>query len=160
MNETEETGVAFRAGVKGLPFISTVGPQPDIDVQCDMAQGPNEQYFVVRLSDERIPGLSDPVAAYETGRALRWIGFELDKMKIPAAKGAGAFIPRLAEAVLYFKLRNERQPWGAADTAYIFAEILVDSGTPKPLAVEVERAVIRYAKQRPVVGRRLPMATR
>jgi len=107
MNETEETGVAFRAGVKGLPFISTVGPQPDIDVQCDMAQGPNEQYFVVRLSDERIPGLSDPEAAYETGRALRWIGFELDKMKIPAAKGAGAFIPRLAEAVLYFKLRNE-----------------------------------------------------
>lgn len=147
MDETEETGVAFRAGIRGLPFAGTVGPQPDITVQSDMEQGPNEFYLAAAI--DRLPALSDPEAAYETGRALRWIGFELDQQKMSVEKAAGPFVPQLANALVYFKMRNERQPWGAADTAFVFAELLTSSGTSKSLAEEIERTVIRYAKQRP-----------
>lgn len=158
MDETEETGIAFRAGIKGLPFIQHAGPQPDFVVKSDMEEGPNERYLIDLFTEAgRIPGLSDPEAAYETGRALRWIGFELDRsVKAPIEMGAMKFVPILANAVLYFSLRNERQPWGAADTAFIYADILVSSGTDKALAAEVERAIIRYAKQRPIMGRKWP----
>jgi hypothetical protein len=66
--ETPETGVAFRAGVKGLPFSESSGPQPELHVQPDTEPGPNERHME---TIERLPGLSDPLAAYEAGRALR-----------------------------------------------------------------------------------------
>lgn len=150
MDETEQTGVAFRAGIRGLPFVDTIGAQPDITVQSDTEQGPNELYLVATL--DRLPALSDPEAAYETGRALRWIGFELDQQKMSVEQAAGPFVPQLANALVYFKMRNERQPWGAADTAFIFAELLISSGTSKPSAQGVEQAIILYAKQRPLIG--------
>ena len=78
----------------------------------------NERHFE---STERLPGLSDPVAAYEAGRALRMIGHIMDAEGSPPNQGQG-FLSQLADAVLFFALRQERQPWGAEDTAFVFLE--------------------------------------
>jgi len=68
-----------------------------------------------------VPGLSDPLAAYEAGRAPRRIGYIFDKQGSPVSD-AGVFLPQVADAVLYFALRGERQPFGAADMAFVFLE--------------------------------------
>lgn len=58
LRETEETGVAFRAGVRGLPFSTSTAPTPEVPVETDTLQGPIERSFELL---ERLPGLSDPV---------------------------------------------------------------------------------------------------
>lgn len=78
--ETPETGVAFRAGVKGLPFNEFSGPQPELHVQPGAETGPNERHME---TIERLPGLSDPLAAYEAGLALRMIGYMFDQQGSP-----------------------------------------------------------------------------
>jgi hypothetical protein len=69
--ETVATRAAFRAGVKGLRYTENPDPDFDIPVATDTVPGPNERHFE---TVERLPGLSDPEAAYEAGRALRMIG--------------------------------------------------------------------------------------
>lgn len=150
MDETEETGVAFRAGVKGLPFIDKVGPQPDLVVKSDPPPGANEQYLVSHLSEAgRIPGLSETVSAYETGRALRCIGYVLDNLGISVENCAGSLIQYMSEATVWFKLKNERQPWGAADTAFVFSGVLPTLGVPEADVQKIEQSIIQYAQRHP-----------
>ena len=73
--ETAATRAAFRAGVKGMRYTENPDPVLDIPVVTDRPPGPNERHFE---ATERLPGLSDPVAAYEAGRALRMIGHIMD----------------------------------------------------------------------------------
>ena len=87
----DPTRAAFRVGVKGMRYT------------------------------EHLPGLSDPEAAYEAGRALRMIGHILDSQGSPVEHGR-LFLSQLASAVGSFALRGERQPWGAEDTAFVFRE--------------------------------------
>ena len=75
--ETAATGAAFRAGVRGLRYTEHPDPAFDMAVVTNKAQGPNERHFETM---ERLPGLSDPVAAYEAGRALRMIGHSMDML--------------------------------------------------------------------------------
>lgn len=145
--ETIETGVAFRAGVKGLPYADQAGPRPELTVQSDVAQGPIERHFEMV---ERLPGLSDPTAAYETGRALRMIGHLLDQQGSPPDHGP-AFISRLFEAVLYFAMRHERQPWGAEDTAFIFLE-MAPANAPREFLDFTRSEIVSYARKRPTVA--------
>jgi hypothetical protein len=63
----------------------------------------------------------DPEAAYEVGRALRMIGHILDSQSSPVEHGRH-FLAQLANAMLTFAMRGERQPWGAEDTAFVFRE--------------------------------------
>jgi hypothetical protein len=64
---TVATSAAFRVGVKGMRYTEHPDPSFDIPVATDNSPGPNERHFE---TIERLPGLSDPEAAYETGRAL------------------------------------------------------------------------------------------
>jgi len=111
-------------------------------VVANKAQGPNERHFE---TVERLPGLSDPVAAYEAGRALRLIGHIMDTLQSPPEQGR-LFLPKLAEAVLYFAVRGERQPWGAEDTAFMFLEGVQ---VPKEAIEAMRRDIVDYARERP-----------
>src|ERR1700760_4969069 len=107
--ETVATRAALRAGVKGLRY--TENPHPDFDLPVATTIRPgrtrNETHFE---TVERLAGLSDPQAAYEAGRALRMIGHILDSQSSPIEHGRH-FLSQLANAVLTFGLRGERQPW-------------------------------------------------
>ena len=145
--ETVATRAAFRAGVKGMRY--TENPEPGFDhaVATDTLPGPNECHFE---TIERIPGLSDPEAAFETGRALRMIGHILDSGNSPVEHGRH-FLSQLANAVLFFALRGERQPWGAEDTAFMFLETF----KPTPaLAKQASDAILGYARKRPIASSR------
>ena len=140
--ETVATRGAFRAGVKGTRYTENPDPDFDIPVVTDLPVGPNERHFE---SVERLPGLSDPEAAYETGRALRVIGTLLDGQSSPVEHGQH-FLSQLADAVLFFGLRGERQPWGAEDTAFVFLETFKG---PPTAAAQARDAIVSYARKRP-----------
>jgi hypothetical protein len=143
--ETAATRAAFRAGVKGTRYTENSDTSFDIPVLTDTLPGPNECHFE---TIERIPGLSDPEAAYETGRALRMIGYFLDRGNSPIEHGRH-FLAQLGNAVLFFALRGERQPWGAEDTVFMFLETF----KPAPAdAQQVRDTVLTYARQRPIAG--------
>ena len=145
--ETAETGVAFRAGVKGLAFNDQLGPRTEIPVQSDKPQGPSERYME---TIERLPGLSDPVGAYETGRALRMIGHIFDEQESPVSF-AQVFLSKLGEALLYFAMRGERQPWGAEDTVFVFLETCTPAGAPREFRDHTRKVILDYARRRPVL---------
>lgn len=90
------------------PIHHAPGPRPGLQVAPDVALGAIEKRYQMV---ERSPGLSDPVAAYATGRALRMIRFILDERGSPPEHDP-AFLSRLAEAPPYSAIRGERQPWG------------------------------------------------
>ena len=144
LKETIATGAAFRAGVRGIRYTEHPDPTFDMPVVTDTSPGPNERHFE---TVERLPGLSDPEAAYETGRALRMIGHIMDTEGSPP-EHAQVFLQLLANAVLYFGLRGERQPWGADDTAFVFLENVKG---PTEAIEAMRRAILTYAAQRPVV---------
>jgi len=106
--ETVATRAAFRAGVKGLRYTENPDPDFDIPVMTDTVPGPNEKHFE---TVERVPGLSDPEAAYEAGRALRMIGHILDSQSSPVEHGRH-FLSHLSNAVLSFAMRGERPALG------------------------------------------------
>ena len=141
--ETVATRAAFR-GVKGTRYTENPDPDFDLPVATDNTPGPNEQHFE---TIERLPGLSDPEAAYETGRALRMIGHILDSQSSPIEHGRH-FLSQLANAVLTFALRGERQPWGAEDTAFVFRETFK---APPADAQKAHDAILAYARKRPIV---------
>jgi len=143
--ETAETGVAFRAGVKGLPYNDQVGPRPDLTVIGDVPQRAIGTHYE---TVERLAGLSDPLAAYEAGRALRMVGTILDHDGSPPEHGP-LFLSHLASAVLTFALRGERQPWGAEDVAFVFLEIFHPAEAPEDLRDLTRRAIVEYARERP-----------
>ena len=141
--ETVATRAAFRAGVKGMRYTENPDPDFDIPVATDNTPGPNERHFE---TIERLPGLSDPEAAYEAGRALRMIGHILDSQSSPVEHGRH-FLSQLANAVLSFALRGERQPWGAS----CFAR---PSKPHPPTPRGRTTPSFTYARKRPVVKTR------
>ena len=145
--ETVATCAAFRAGVRGMRYTENPDPALDIQVVTDTVPGPNEHHFE---AVERLPGLSEPEAAYEAGRALRMIGHLLDEQGSPVEHGQ-AFLSQLADAVLLFGLRGERQPWGAEDTAFVFLDTFK---APPPVAAQARDAIVAYARKRPALGPR------
>jgi hypothetical protein len=141
--ETAATGVAFRAGVQGLPFNDQPGPRVETEVRKGGIQGPSERRFEIV---ELLPGLTDPLAAYETGRALRLIGRLLDQ------NGAGptfaqAFLDKLVEEMVHARLMEARQPWGAEETASIFIESHLSPATPGNLRHQTHDAILSYARK-------------
>ena len=142
--ETVATRAAFRAGVKGLRYTENPDPDFDVPVATDTVSGPNERHFE---TVERLPGLSDPEAAYEAGRALRMIGHILDSQSSPVEHGRH-FLSQLGNAAVSFALRGERQPWGAEDTAFVFREIFKAAATA---AQEAHEAILAYARKRPII---------
>jgi hypothetical protein len=78
--ETAATRGAFRAGVKGMRYTENPDPALDIPVETAVPVEPNERQFEVV---ERLPGLSEPEAAYEAGRALRMIGAPARRSRLP-----------------------------------------------------------------------------
>ncbi len=116
----------------------------DSPVATNNTPGPNERHFE---TIERLPGLSDPEAAYEAGRALRMIGHILLSQSSPVEHGRH-FLSQLAGAVLTFALRGERQPWGAEDTAFVFRETFKAAPTDAQKAYD---AILAYARKRPIV---------
>jgi len=145
--ETVATRAAFRAGVKGLRYTENPDPDFDLPVATDNTPGPNERHFETL---ERLPGLSDPEAAYEAGRALRMIGHILDSQSSPVEHGRH-FLSQLGNAVVSFALRGERQPWGAEDTAFVFRETFKAAPTD---AQRANDAILDYARKRPIVKTR------
>ncbi len=145
--ETVATRAAFRAGVKGLRYTEHPDPGFDLPVATDTVPGPNEKHFE---TVERLPGLSDPEAAFETGRALRMIGHILDSQRSPVEHGRH-FLAQLGNAVLTFGMRGERQPWGAEDTAFVFRETFKAAPAHDQKAYE---AILAYARKRPPITRR------
>lgn len=140
--ETAATRAAFRAGVKGMRYTENPDPALDIPVVTDTPPGPNERHFE---TIERLPDLSDPTAAYEAGRALRMIGHIMDAEGSPPEQGR-PFLRHLAEAVLFFGLRGERQPWGAEDTTFVFLERVQ---VPEEAIEAMRQAIMDYARKRP-----------
>ena len=138
------TRAAFRAGVKGLRYTENPDPDFDIPVATDTVPGPNERHFE---TIERLPGLSDPEAGYEVGRALSMIGHILDSQSSPVEHGRH-FLSQLGNALLFFAMRGERQPWGAEDTAFVFRETFK---APPPEPQKADDAILRYARKRPIV---------
>jgi hypothetical protein len=141
--ETVATRAAFR-GVKGTRYTENPDPDFDLPIATDNAPGANERHFE---TVERLPGLSDPESAYEAGRALRMIGHILDSQSSPIEHGRH-FLSQLANAVLTFGLRGERQPWGAEDTAFVFRETFK---APPADAQKAHDAILAYARKRPIV---------
>ena len=142
--ETTATRAAFRVGVKGMRYTEHPDPGFDIPVATDNMPGPNERHFE---TIEHLPCLSDPEAAYETGRALRMIGHILDSQGSPVEHGR-LFLSQLASAVGSFALRGERQPWGAEDTAFVFRETFKAPPTDAQKAYD---AILAYARKRPPI---------
>lgn len=96
-----------------------------------------------------MPGLSDPRAAYETGRALRMIIRLFDRAGAPADVGR-QFIDNLATAIMTEHMRGKRQAWGAADTVDMFLEMYARILRARPSELNrVRRAVMNYAVREP-----------
>lgn len=140
--EIAGTGVAFRAGVQGLPFNDQPGPRPEAEVGKGAILGPNERRFEIV---ETLPGLTDPLAAYETGRALRLIGRLLDQNGARPTF-AEAFLDKLVEEMAYSRLIEARQPWGAEETASVFIEYHLSPDTPGNLRHQTHDAILSYAR--------------
>jgi hypothetical protein len=63
------------------------------------------------------------------GRALRVISHILDSQSAPIEHGRH-FVSRLGNAVVFFAMRGERQPWGAKDTAFVFQREVTPRSAP------------------------------
>ena len=72
------------------------------------------------------------------------IGYIFDERGSPVSV-AGAFVPQVANAVLYFALRGERQPFGAADMAFVFFKTCTPADTPREMREQTEAAILKYA---------------
>ncbi len=152
--DASEVQQAFRRGVSGAAFAPPPGAGPGLGGEgAPLAGGPNEALL---LSLARMPGLSDPRAAHETGRALRMIVRLFDQAGAPASVGR-QFIDNLGAAVMAEHMRRSPVAWGAADTADMFVEMYARIlGGPPAEHDRVRRAVIDYAvadaSARPGIG--------
>jgi hypothetical protein len=135
---------AFQRGINGAAFASDSG-QASAAAEAAGASpgcGPNEALLRALT---RLPGLRDPRAAHETGRALRMIICLFDQAGAPAIVGQ-QFIDNLSAAVMTDHMRGGAVAWGAADTADMFVEMYVRIlGGPSAEHDRVRRAVIDYA---------------
>jgi hypothetical protein len=145
---------AFRAGL-GVAELGSA-PAPGLaEAAVPWATGGNEALV---LAMTRLPGLSDPRAAFETGRALRLIARLLDEAGAPPRVGE-QFRDNLVAAVIAHATRRTGRPWDAADTVAMFMELYrrgLERADSEP--GRVEAALLRWARQelRPLPGRREP----
>lgn len=131
---------AFRLGIRGQAMAARGGGLAE---SCaTYATGANE---AVLLQLSRLPGLRDPRAAYETGRALRMIIRLFDQAGAPERIGR-QFIDNLAGAVVVEHLRNRDRPWGATETVDMFIEMYSRiMGARQAELDRIRRSVMDYA---------------
>lgn len=137
---------AFRIGLQGRPFAESrypgrsagAGLSPDED-----EVGPNEE---VVLGTQRLPGLTEARAAFETGRVLRAVAKLLDQARAPAAVGR-QFRDNLSAAAIAHVTRRAERAWGSEDTIAMFLEMYVRIlGSQDHAILLVRDALTTYAK--------------
>jgi hypothetical protein len=132
---------AFRRGITGAAFADAAALDGSAQ-HAPFVYGGGE---AILLAVRRLPGLSDPRAAYETGRALRMIVRLFDQAGAPEIVGR-QFIDNLAGAVVVEHMRYPSRPWGAADTVDMFVEMYTRVlGGPRSEHELIRRAVMDYA---------------
>lgn len=139
---TTDIQEAFRLGIRGEAMASRGGVGLAEGGAAPYAAGANE---AVLLKLSRLPGLREPRAAYETGRALRMIIRLFDQAGAPERIGR-QFIDNLAGAVVVEHLRNRGRPWGATETVDMFVEMYsrIMGGRQTELD-RIRRSVMDYA---------------
>lgn len=108
---------AFRAGVRGRPLAGAAG-NGMAEAPAANAAGVNE---ALAHGLDRLPGLSDPDAAFATGRAVRRIMALFDQARAPADIGR-QFLDNLRSAAIGHHVRPGGS-WGAAETVAMFMEM-------------------------------------
>ncbi len=154
---------AFRAGLSGEPYFQ-LGRDPAegdrlgpglAEAAASFAFGPNEE---VVLATRRLPGLSEPQAAFEVGRLLRAVARLFDRARAPAMVGL-QFRDNLAAAVITNAMRRPARPWGVEDAVDMFMEmyarVLSEDGGGFAL---VRKALVDNARDHdgPLLGERAP----
>ncbi len=118
MANAEGVQRAFRAGLYGHPY--PYGQQRGLaEPQAPFAHGPNEQAI---LATRRLPGLVDPVIAYETGKLLRYIARLFDRAGAPETVGR-QFRDNLQTAILTHAMRRSGRAWRVEDSVDMFLEL-------------------------------------
>jgi hypothetical protein len=137
--DASEVERAFQRGIRGAAYRQEAWAGEE---ERAAPAGPNEA-LLLKLT--RLPGLREPRAAHETGRALRMIIRLFDQAGAPAIVGR-QFIDNLGAAVLSEHMRGGNFAWGAADTADMFVEMYerILGGSPAEHD-RVRRVVIDYA---------------
>lgn len=142
---------AFRRGIRGVALAPKAAFASLAEIEAAFTGGPNESLL---LTLTRMPGLSDPRAAYETGRALRMIIRLFDQAGAPESVGR-QFIDNLTGAVMTSHMRRGVRPWGAADTADMFVEMYSRVlGGRRSEHEQVRRVVMDYAVGQPETASR------
>ncbi len=137
---------AFRAGLLGLPLHAALAPRGLAEAQAGFAHGPNEE---TALATHRLPGLRDPQAAYETGRALRYIARLFDRARAPEHVGR-QFRDNLAAAILTHHMRHTGRPWTVEDTVEMFMELYTRVlGGGDAEGEIVRRRILQHAREEP-----------
>ena len=137
-----DTQEAFRRGVRGTALTSAAALNGLAEGEASFTGGANESLL---LTLNRMAGLTDPRAAYETGRALRMIIRLFDQAGAPESVGR-QFIDNLAGAVMVEYMRRRSRAWGAADTVDMFVEMYARVlGARRSELDRVRRAVMDYA---------------
>jgi hypothetical protein len=140
--ETGPIQEAFRRGVRGEPWQSQGAGRGLAEAASSFAHGPNE---AVLMQLERLPGLADPRAAFETGRALRMILRLFDQANAPAATGQ-QFVANLGAAIMAHHMRRMGRAWGAADTVDMFVDMYERIlGARRSELVQVRRTIMDFA---------------
>lgn len=114
------------------------------------ALGPGE---LIVLATDRLPGLAEPAAAYETGRTLRLIAQLFDQAKAPA-RIVEQFRDNLAAAVMAQNMRHRRASWGAPDTIEMFLEMYRCVVNPEEKEMEAMRRHILARARAPIASPR------
>jgi hypothetical protein len=141
---------AFRRGVRGVALAPQAAFTSLAEIEAAFTGGANETLL---LTLRRLPGLADPRAAYETGRALRMIIRLFDQAGAPEAVGR-QFIDNLGGAVMVSHMRGARA-WSAADTVDMFVEMYTRVlGGRRAELERVRRTVMDYAVTEPSLPKR------
>ncbi|MDF1586575.1 hypothetical protein [Marinimicrococcus flavescens] len=137
---------AFRAGLCGQVSVGRPRGNGLEEAPSSFGHGPNETAVLGTL---RLAGLTDPRAAYETGKALRVIARLFDEAGAPARIGE-QFRDNLAAAVLTHHMRRTGRDWAAGDTVAMFMDMYGRiMGTDSSENAKVRETILRLATQRP-----------
>jgi hypothetical protein len=109
---------AFRAGLAGRS-LRAPAPTGLAEAPAAWSTGPNEALLA---TFQRLPGLTDPHAAYAAGRAVRRIMDLFDQANAPASVGR-QFLDNLQATVTAQWMRDRKLVWGGSDTIAMFMEM-------------------------------------
>ncbi len=110
---------AFRAGLMGRPMRESGADGLAEAAQLCWPSGPNEG-LLAELT--RLPGLTEPRAAFAAGRATRRIMQLFDQAGAPGSVGR-QFLDNLHAAVATQHMRDRKAVWGGSDTVAMFMEM-------------------------------------